>query len=113
VVLKSSLDYSDYLLENLLASEKIFEFEWLVIFNLLIGLESIFVKCCIAAVYVYVDCIFFIKILLYLMILILIRAHLPRYRFDQLIDLCWKTYLPLLLLIYFIFAVYLFLENIY
>jgi NADH-ubiquinone oxidoreductase chain 1 len=34
---------------------------------------------------------------------IIVRAILPRYRFDQLIDLCWKKILPVACAFFFIF----------
>lgn len=43
---------------------------------------------------------------------VLIRATLPRYRYDQLIDICWQIFLPFNLL-YLIGLVFLFLKNIY
>jgi NADH-quinone oxidoreductase subunit H len=45
-------------------------------------------------------------------IFVLIRATLPRYRYDQLIDICWQIFLPFNLL-YLVCLVFLFLKNIY
>ena len=41
---------------------------------------------------------------------IIVRAILPRYRFDQLMDLCWKKILPIScsFFLYFIFLIYFF-----
>jgi NADH-quinone oxidoreductase subunit H len=38
---------------------------------------------------------FGLKILFFTMLFCLIRAALPRYRYDQLMDLGWKTFLPM------------------
>jgi NADH-quinone oxidoreductase subunit H len=38
---------------------------------------------------------FSIKILIFLFLFILVRASVPRYRYDQLMQLGWKTLLPL------------------
>ena len=40
---------------------------------------------------------FFIKVLIINFLFILVRASYPRYRFDALIDICWKKFLPLLM----------------
>lgn len=40
---------------------------------------------------------FALKVVLVAFLFILVRAILPRYRFDQLMQLCWKSILPLLL----------------
>ncbi len=37
---------------------------------------------------------FSVKVFIFLCLFIFIRAALPRYRYDQLISLCWKTFLP-------------------
>jgi NADH-quinone oxidoreductase subunit H len=37
---------------------------------------------------------FSIKVIFIAFLFILVRAALPRYRYDQLMDLGWKTYLP-------------------
>ena len=39
--------------------------------------------------------ILIIKILFYFFLFILVRAVFPRYRYDQLMDLGWKVYLPI------------------
>jgi len=41
---------------------------------------------------------------------ILVRAILPRYRFDQLMDLCWKKILPVSssFFLFFIYIIYIF-----
>jgi len=38
---------------------------------------------------------FSFKILIFLFLFILVRASVPRYRYDQLMQLGWKTLLPL------------------
>jgi len=45
---------------------------------------------------------FSLKVVFMIFIFILIRAMLPRYRYDQLMSLGWKTFLPLSLA-FFIF----------
>jgi NADH-quinone oxidoreductase subunit H len=39
--------------------------------------------------------IFSIKIVIFCYLFILVRAAFPRYRYDQLMDIGWKTFLPL------------------
>jgi len=39
--------------------------------------------------------IFSLKIIIFIFIFIWARAALPRYRYDQLMCLCWKTFLPI------------------
>jgi len=38
---------------------------------------------------------FSLKIVLFCYLFILVRAAFPRYRYDQLMDIGWKTFLPL------------------
>lgn len=38
---------------------------------------------------------FFLKVVLMVFIFVIVRAMLPRYRYDQLMSLGWKTFLPL------------------
>lgn len=47
-----------------------------------------------------------IKVLIYCFIVVLVRAALPRYRYDQLINLCWNKLLPICLIYLLILAVY-------
>lgn len=49
------------------------------------------------------DLLFFIKICFFSFLIILIRGSLPRYRYDKLINICWKRYLgsTLLLIIFY------------
>lgn len=55
--------------------------------------------------------ILFTKIILIVIIAILIRGTLPRYRIDQLISLNWKLYIYIYIfyLIIFIFSIYILL----
>jgi NADH:ubiquinone oxidoreductase subunit H len=46
--------------------------------------------------------IYLVKIIVVAFTIVLIRAELPRYRFDQLISLCWKSLLPVVLLLVFL-----------
>jgi NADH-quinone oxidoreductase subunit H len=48
-----------------------------------------------------------IKVLFFLYLFILIRAALPRYRYDQLMKLGWKVFLPLSLLFVIFYSNYL------
>lgn len=48
--------------------------------------------------------IFVLKVLIFCMVFIWIRATLPRYRYDQLMELAWKTLLPILFS-YFLFVI--------
>ena len=53
---------------------------------------------------------FFIKTIFVACMFIVVRAILPRYRFDQLMDICWKKILPVScsFFLFFIFNIYLF-----
>jgi NADH-quinone oxidoreductase subunit H len=46
---------------------------------------------------------FFFKLFFFLFVFIWVRATLPRYRFDQLMALCWKCLMPLALAFFFFF----------
>lgn len=53
-------------------------------------------------------------ICIFAFIFIWIRGTLPRYRYDKLINLCWKRYLPVsLFILLFYFCLYFFLINLY
>nr|AZZ89114.1 NADH dehydrogenase subunit 1 [Magadhaideus sp. n. SX-2018] len=59
----------------------------------------------------YYSFFFFLKVLLMIFLFIWVRGSLPRYRYDKLMYLSWKCYLPLVLnyLFFFIFlSVYMF-----
>jgi len=47
------------------------------------------------------EIIFGIKVMLICFLFILVRAAFPRCRYDQLMDLCWKYFLPTTLIFYF------------
>ena len=53
---------------------------------------------------------FNIKVIFVAILFIIVRAILPRYRFDQLMDLCWKKILPVScsFFLFFIFIIYFF-----
>ena len=53
---------------------------------------------------------FNLKVIFVACLFILVRAVLPRYRFDQLMDLCWKKILPVAcsFFLFFIFIIYFF-----
>lgn len=53
---------------------------------------------------------FFFKVIVIACLFILVRALLPRYRFDQLMDLCWKKILPTAcsFFLFFVFIIYFF-----
>nr|YP_011014848.1 NADH dehydrogenase subunit 1 [Epyhemisphaerius bistriatus]WQB38529.1 NADH dehydrogenase subunit 1 [Epyhemisphaerius bistriatus] len=47
---------------------------------------------------------FFFKVLIFVYFFIWIRGTFPRYRYDKLMYLCWKTYLPIVLNYFFFFV---------
>ena len=51
---------------------------------------------------------FIVKVIFISCLFIIVRAILPRYRFDQLMDLCWKKILPVScsFFLFFIFLIY-------
>nr|YP_011014861.1 NADH dehydrogenase subunit 1 [Gergithus yunnanensis]WQB38542.1 NADH dehydrogenase subunit 1 [Gergithus yunnanensis] len=52
------------------------------------------------------DCLnffFFLKVLFFVYLFIWIRGTFPRYRYDKLMGLCWKLYLPVVLNYFFFF----------
>jgi NADH-quinone oxidoreductase subunit H len=51
------------------------------------------------------ELIFTIKILIFCYFFIFVRANLPRYRYDQLMYIGWKVFLPITL-VYFLFTVF-------
>ncbi len=55
--------------------------------------------------------LFSIKIVIYSFLFIWVRSTLPRYRFDQLLDICWKQFLPFILgYLLFILGVFFYLD---
>lgn len=60
---------------------------------------------------VYINLLFSLKILLHLFLFVWIRACLPRYRYDNLMGLCWQSLIPLAF--FFFFVVFLFLLFIF
>ncbi len=56
---------------------------------------------------------FLLKISFLLFVFLWVRATLPRYRYDQLMSLGWKLFLPLSLLWIIITSVYLYYNNVY
>lgn len=44
------------------------------------------------------------KLFLFIFLFIWVRATLPRFRYDKLMELCWKKFIPLLFLIYILNA---------
>jgi len=57
--------------------------------------------------------IYFFKILFFLFLFIWVRSALPRYRYDQLMDLGWKIFLPISLGIYMFCSLTFFVLNNY
>jgi NADH:ubiquinone oxidoreductase subunit H len=57
------------------------------------------------------DCVFSIKVVLIASLFIFIRANLPRFRFDQLMSIGWKIFLPLTLSFTFFFCSLLFTSG--
>lgn len=55
--------------------------------------------------------IFISKILIFCYIYILVRASLPRYRYDQLMDIGWKIFLPWSISFLWIFLIYILQNN--
>lgn len=54
------------------------------------------------------EIIFILKILFFCIFFIWIRATLPRYRYDQLMELCWKIILPFLFSFFLFLILYIF-----
>ncbi|YP_009741803.1 NADH dehydrogenase subunit 1 (mitochondrion) [Cylas formicarius] len=57
--------------------------------------------------------VFYLKLSLMVYLWILVRGSLPRYRYDKLMNLCWKNYLPIslnLLMLFFSIMIYMFLN---
>lgn len=52
-----------------------------------------------------------IKILLVCVVFVIVRGNLPRYRYDQLIDVGWKIFLPITLSFLFFYISFLFCTN--
>jgi NADH-quinone oxidoreductase subunit H len=80
----------------------------LFIFLFCFSLDLLFINAvlififCLRSLYYYYFFWFFLKIIFCLFIFVLIRGVLPRYRYDQLMRLCWRSLLP-----YSIFLFYL------
>lgn len=55
--------------------------------------------------------IFATKVIFFCFIFILVRSILPRYRYDQLMELGWKIYLPLTLSFFFFLSMFMGLIN--
>jgi NADH:ubiquinone oxidoreductase subunit H len=53
------------------------------------------------------SCIFSFKVVFFRFIFILIRAGLPRFRFDQLVRICWKRLLPIVFGFFFLLTTFL------
>nr|YP_011014822.1 NADH dehydrogenase subunit 1 [Gergithoides gibbosus]WQB38503.1 NADH dehydrogenase subunit 1 [Gergithoides gibbosus] len=51
----------------------------------------------------YIGFFFFFKVLFFVYLFIWIRGTFPRYRYDKLMYLCWKIYLPVVLNYFFFF----------
>jgi NADH-quinone oxidoreductase subunit H len=56
---------------------------------------------------------FAVKTLFFIFLYVLVRGILPRYRYDQLMRLGWKVFLPISLALVFLFASFIFCFNIY
>ena len=54
-----------------------------------------------------------IKVLFIIYLFIVVRGTLPRYRYDQLMMIGWKIFLPLSLSYLLIYMVFLFLLNLF
>jgi NADH:ubiquinone oxidoreductase subunit H len=104
--------YIDIWLITLFASSEIISDDWVAAFNVTIIIDKIIIYGVLFFLTIFVELWIFVKVIIFLFILIIIRAHLPRYRFDQLIQLCWIYFLPILLFLYFVFILVVFLESI-
>jgi len=47
---------------------------------------------------------FFLKLIMFLWIFVWIRATLPRYKFDQLMAMCWKILMPLSVALFYFYS---------
>jgi hypothetical protein len=61
----------------------------------------------------YIIFCFIFKILIFCFIYILVRASLPRYRYDQLMDIGWKIFLPWAITFLWIILIWTLSRNIY
>lgn len=52
---------------------------------------------------IFIDIIFYFKVIILIFIFIFLRANLPRFRFDQLMIIGWKIFLPLILSLLFFY----------
>lgn len=60
---------------------------------------------------IFIDFIFYVKVIFMVFIFIFLRANLPRFRFDQLMIIGWKIFLPLILSFLFLYlGIFLFLN---
>jgi NADH:ubiquinone oxidoreductase subunit H len=61
--------------------------------------------------YIGMDAMFYIKVISLVFFIIFLRANLPRFRFDQLMFICWKCLLPIILGLFLLYiGVYLYLQ---
>jgi len=62
--------------------------------------------------YIFIDFFFYLKVIFLVFVFIFLRANLPRFRFDQLMIIGWKIFLPLILgFIFFYLGLILLLHN--
>jgi len=54
---------------------------------------------------------FYISVIFFCLLIIAVRAILPRYTFVQMINLCWKTLFPLSLSLFFLTVIIIYLLN--
>ena len=59
----------------------------------------------------YFDVFFYLKVILLIFIFIFLRANLPRFRFDQLMIIGWKIFLPLILSLVFFYVSFILFFN--
>ena len=54
---------------------------------------------------------FYIEVIFIMMFFIIVRATLPRYKYSQLMDICWKALFPVALLYFYLVALIFFIFN--